>query len=201
MDPQIWALILLLLSMVLLFAEVMIPSGGLIFFSSMICLGLAIYSGWTAWGTSSPTLFWVFVAMAVILLPSSVIAAFKVFPHTSMGRKLERPAEEEVTHYQEEQQRLQTYLGKVGETATPLNPAGMLLMGHERFHCFSQGQIVERGTPVKVIAVSGNRLQVRPLSLEEGRQSTLSENQPTNIPQKFTNDFDFDLPPTENRDS
>ncbi|MDB5339347.1 MAG: hypothetical protein JWN70_4966 [Planctomycetaceae bacterium] len=162
MDPAFLAVLLLLLSMVLLFAEVLIPSGGLLFFGSMVALACAVWSAYNAWWYANPLVFWVFVIGALILLPASVVAAIQVWPHTPMGKQLEPPTSEEVTPFVVEQQRLSRMIGQIGETVTPLNPAGMVLIAGERVHCFSEGLIVERGVRVRVLAVQGNRVLVRP---------------------------------------
>ncbi|MES2790859.1 MAG: NfeD family protein [Planctomycetota bacterium] len=168
MDPWFLAVLLLLLSMVLLFAEVLIPSGGLLFFGSMLALAGAVWSAYSAWWYSNPLLFWGFVIGALILLPASVAAAIQVWPHTPMGKQLEPPTSEEVTPFVVEQQRLGRMIGQIGETVTPLNPAGMVLIAGERVHCFSEGLIVERGVRVRVLAVQGNRVLVRPSLSKDG---------------------------------
>lgn len=167
MDPAFLAVLLLLLSMVLLFAEVLIPSGGLLFFGSMVALGCAVWSAWTAWWTTNPVMFWSFVMGSLVLLPASVAAAIQVWPHTPMGKQMEPPTIEEVTPYVAEQQRLNRLVGQIGETVTPLNPAGIVLLAGERVHCFSEGLVVDRGTKVRVLAVQGNRLLVRPHNPKE----------------------------------
>lgn len=161
MDPWFLAVLLLLLSMVLLFAEVLIPSGGLLFFGSMVALGCAVWSAWSAWWYANPIMFWSFVMGSLVLLPASVAAAIQVWPHTPMGKLMEPPTAEEVTPYVAEQQRLGRLIGQVGETQTPLNPAGIVLIAGERVHCFSEGLVIDSGTKVRVLAVQGNRLLVR----------------------------------------
>jgi len=218
MDPWFLAVILLLLSMVLLFAEVLIPSGGLLFFGSMIALGCALWAAWGAWWQSNPIMFWSFVLCSLVLLPASVGAAVQVWPHTPMGKQLEPPTNEEVTPFLAEQQRLGNLIGKFGVTVTPLNPAGMVLIDGERVHCFSEGQIVDRNVRVRILAVQGNRLMVRVATAKEftveqtdlvdvGMLDSANAPEPVraNIPLDDTVsaprnhliadcDFDFDLP-------
>lgn len=181
MDPWFLAVLLLLLSMVLLFAEVLIPSGGLLFFGSMVALGCAVWSAWTAWWYTNPIMFWSFVMGSLVLLPASVAAAIQVWPHTPMGKMMEPPTAEEVTPYVEEQLRLSQLIGQIGETVTPLNPAGMVLISGERVHCFSEGLVVDRGTRVRVLAVQGNRLLVRPhVAKEPSAEIPLTDSQALN---------------------
>ncbi len=167
--------------MVLLFAEVLIPSGGLLFFGSMVALGCAVWSAWTAWWYTNPIMFWSFVMGSLVLLPASVAAAIQVWPHTPMGKMMEPPTAEEVTPYVEEQLRLSQLIGQIGETVTPLNPAGMVLISGERVHCFSEGLVVDRGTRVRVLAVQGNRLLVRPhVAKEPSAEIPLTDSQALN---------------------
>lgn len=201
MDAWFLAILLLLLSMVLLFCEVLIPSGGLLFFGSMVALGCAVWSAWSAWWYPSPVLFWTFVMGALVLMPSSVMAAIQVWPHTPMGKKLEPPTTEEVTPYVAEQQRLAQLVGMEGQTVTPLNPAGLVLVQGERIHCFSEGMIVERGTTVRVLAVQGNRILVRQVlphvTTVQKPDSSHVSNTPSNLATRDLLDdgtLDFDLP-------
>ncbi|MDB5387251.1 MAG: hypothetical protein JWM11_2897, partial [Planctomycetaceae bacterium] len=138
----------------------------------------------------------------LVLLPASVGAAIQVWPHTPMGKLLEPPTNEEVTPFAAEQLRLGKLIGKFGETVTPLNPAGMLQIAGERVHCFSEGQIVERGVRVRVLAVQGNRLMVRTatsqeLNVEDPDLHAVVAKAKTELPVNrliVDGDFDFDLP-------
>ena len=193
MDSSLWACLLLVFALGLLFAEVFIPSGGMILITAIFCLGGAIWSAWAAWGTSSPAMFWTFVSAAVILVPSSVGAAVWVWPYTAMGRRAEPPTLEEVTPYLEQQRRLEQLIGQIGETATPLNPSGMLRIQGERIHCQSEGVNVQKGRRVKVMGVQGNHVIVREVPPE-----TFSGHSNSSDPAKKEgqSSVDFDLPST-----
>ena len=88
-----------------------------------------------------------------------------ILPQTEFGKQvlLEAPDLEEVTPYQEEQRQLQRLVGHVGKTLTLLNPGGLVLVDGTRQHCESEGNMLEAGVPVEVIAVKGNRVVVRPV--------------------------------------
>jgi membrane-bound ClpP family serine protease len=53
-------------------------------------------------------------------------------------------------------------LGRSGKTTTPLVPAGKAQIGSELVDVITDGRMVERGTPVRVIQVLGNRVIVEP---------------------------------------
>jgi membrane-bound ClpP family serine protease len=51
-------------------------------------------------------------------------------------------------------------LGQVGMTISPLVPAGKARFGNEFVSVISDGDIISKGTPVKVTRVTGNRVEV-----------------------------------------
>ena len=169
MDNSILAVLLLLICLALLVAEIFIPSGGLIFAVSMLCLAGSIWFAWNAWGESHPTLWWTFLSALVILLPVSVGGALYLFPRTAMGRRflLEAPELSEVTPYSEEESHLNQLIGVSGKTLTLLNPGGLVSVDGERLHCESEGMMLDAGTDVRVISVRANRLVVRAISKDE----------------------------------
>lgn len=54
-------------------------------------------------------------------------------------------------------------VGKEGETLTPLNPTGLILIDGKKHEAFSQSGSLSRGTKVKVNAVESFRLKVTSL--------------------------------------
>ncbi len=51
-----------------------------------------------------------------------------------------------------------------GEAATDLRPAGILEVGDQRYDVVTEGDFVQRGTRIRIIHVSGNRIVVEPIS-------------------------------------
>jgi membrane-bound serine protease (ClpP class) len=52
-------------------------------------------------------------------------------------------------------------LNRTGSTLTALRPSGTVLIEGKRVDVVTEGQMIERGTPVRVIAVEGLRVVVR----------------------------------------
>lgn len=192
MDYSTWALLLLFVGILLLVAEVFIPSGGAISVMATVCLVAALVCAWYAWWPKSQGYFWIFIASMAALLPSVISAAFYVWPNTPIGKRaiLEAPTPEEVESFVELQEKYGRMVGKIGETATLLNPAGIIRIDGERVHCQSEGMIIEPGLPVRIIAVQGNRVLVRRTVLEPqaaGDDSPLPSHPQTTPP------LDFDI--------
>lgn len=190
MPSAVIAPFLLLCCLILLFAEVFLPTGGTLFLTSMACLGASLWVAWTAWGTSFPLLWYGFLTLSLLLPPTVVILAFRLWPYTSLGKKFEPPTEEEVNPYLGEEERLARYIGLSGSTATPLNPSGIVIINHERLDCFSEGLSIEADTEVRVIEIRRNRIIVRPVSWDQPSESPRVEDTTAST------DLDFDLPTT-----
>ncbi len=169
MDYSIWAFLMLAIGLVLLVAEVFIPSGGIIFILAAGSLVTSLLCAWLAWWPGQPTYFWGFIAGMVLLLPVSVGLAFHLWPSTPIGRRaiLEGPAPHEVDGFGEQERKNQQLVGKVGETVTTLNPSGMALIDGARVHCQSEWMIVEAGTRVRVVGSRMNTVIVRRMSTSE----------------------------------
>ncbi len=192
MDPGNLAIILLVLGLSLIVCEVFIPSAGLIAAFATLCFAGSIAAAYTAWWYKNPPYFMIYLVSLLVLIPSALAGAFYLLPRTAFGRQvlLEAPDLDEVTPYQEEQRQLQRLVGQVGKTMTLLNPGGIVLVDGARQHCESEGQMLEAGTPVEIVAVKGNRLVVRPAqpgSPSVPRDTRLSQSDDQRP-------LDFDLP-------
>ena len=54
-------------------------------------------------------------------------------------------------------------IGMKGVTATTLRPGGFATIGGKRIDVVTNGEMIEQGIPVEVVAVEGNRIQVQPV--------------------------------------
>ncbi len=190
MDQSHLALLLLAVSLGLMIAEVFIPSGGVLTVLVLCCLAASVYCAWTAWWVSNPTAWWSYLLGVVVLVPATISGAFYALPRTVIGKKvlLEAPDPEEVTPYIREQQHLEDQLGRLGKTLSLLNPGGMVQVQSERFHCESEGILVEPDEEVRIVGVKGLRLVVRPTSYESDSSAT-----PSDFPGSDEQPLDFDI--------
>ena len=202
MDDGYIAILLLVVCVILLIAEVFIPSGGMLLITAGVCLAAAIWFAWRAWFDPSrssydPLKWWSFIGTAAVVIPAVAAGLLFWFPRTSMGKRvlLEAPSLEEVTAYDEEAARLRKLIGSRGETVTLLNPGGIVLVDGERHHCETEGMAVEPKQAVEVVNVAANRLVVRSC----GEDSVGDAESPTALesksePPSDEEPFDFDFP-------
>lgn len=157
------AILLLIVCLVLLVAEVFIPSGGMILVTAGVCLTASVWFAWKAWWPDYPLAWWAYLGSVVIAIPAVVGGGLYLFPRTPMGRRvlLDAPNLEDVTAHAEEAERLQQLVGRRGQSMTLMNPGGIVLVNGERHHCESEGLLIEPRTEVEVVGVSGTRLVVR----------------------------------------
>jgi membrane-bound ClpP family serine protease len=192
MDSGYLAILLLVVGLALIICEVFIPSAGLIAALATLCIAGSVASAWSAWAYTNPTYFALYALALVLMIPSAVSGAFYLLPRTAFGRKvlLEAPNLDEVTPYQEEQRQLLRLVGHVGKTLTLLNPGGLVEVDGTRQHCESEGQMLEAGTPVEIVAVKGNSVVVRPVE-HPPRQT---EDADPKRDHSADDSLDFDLP-------
>ena len=154
----VFAVLLYLASAVLVIAEVFIPSGGIITLCSLACLagGVAIFFH------HSGTAGWVGVIIAVVMIPSVLIVAYKIFPKTSFGKSVTlTPPQRQQGDAIPDTDELKGLLGAEGVVLTPLRPVGMCDFSGQRVECVAEGGYVDKDKKVKVIDVEHRRLTVR----------------------------------------
>ena len=154
----VFAVFLYFACAVLIIAEVFIPSGGLISICAMACLigGISIFF------RHSLTAGWIGIIVAVVMIPSVVLAAYKMFPKSKFGKAVTlTPPEREPGDAIPDTAELQKLLGASGIVVTPLRPVGMCNFSGERVECVAESGYVEKDKTVEVIHVEGTQLTVR----------------------------------------
>jgi len=182
--------------LVLLVAEIFVPSGGIIGVLALLSLGSAIWAAWLAWWDTNPGLWWSYIAGVMILIPTTLGFAVRFFPNTTWGKKVihEVPTLDEVTGFKAETEHLRSLLGKVGKTQTLLNPSGFVIVNNERLHCESQGMIIESHEDVEVIAVEGTRLVVKMIKQAPAEESKTDSEIAQSTDSKSDKTLDFEIP-------
>lgn len=154
------AIFLFLVCAALLVTEIFVPSGGLIGVVALACLGGGIAIGFQC----GPVVGWIMVGAAALLIPTVLILAYRVFPHTRFGRAVtleppERPRGDAVP----DTDSLRSLMGARGMVLTPLRPVGMCDFSGLKVECVAENGYVDTGQNVEVIRVQGTQLTVRQL--------------------------------------
>jgi membrane-bound serine protease (ClpP class) len=142
----------------LIVAEVFVPSGGLISLGALACIigGIAIFF------IHSTTAGWIGVIIAVIMIPTILIIAYRIFPKTRFGKSVTlTPPQREAGDAIADTEKLKELLGAVGQVLTPLRPVGICDFSGQRVECVAESGYVNKGKKVKVVRVQSTQLTVR----------------------------------------
>lgn len=160
MDPIIWAVLLLVLSLLLVAVEMFVPSQGII---GVLAVVAAIAANVLAFYTKGMTVGSLFILATLVLLPSSFGLMIKLWPKTSMGRRvlLDIPSGDEVLPPADPRRQLAQLVGRSGRAKTMMLPGGTVEVEGHIYEAVSEGMPIEAGDPVLVTQIRHNRLIVR----------------------------------------
>lgn len=153
--PLFYPVLLQAIGVLLILAEVIIPSGGLITFFTM---GIFVYSLYLVFTGVSAAAGAVFVIFDIILIPVMVIVAFRLLARSPVTLKTRLSGKQGYVSQSDEED---VYLNQSGKTLTNLRPSGMAIIGGKRVDVVSRGEYIEKDTEITVIAVTGNQVIVR----------------------------------------
>ncbi len=154
----IFAVFLFLACAALLVVEVFVPSGGLLSVLAAACVA----GGITLFFRHSVVGGWIGVGVAVVLVPSALIVAYKIFPSTRFGKAVTlTPPDRTPGDAIPDTDHLQTLVGQEGIVTGPLHPVGLCDFSGHRVECVSETGYVDAGVKVRVIRIQGTQLTVR----------------------------------------
>ena len=154
-DSLLFPIILQLVGVVVIIAEIILPSGGIL---SIAALGVFGYSLFIVFNQISITIGFFFVAADLILIPVLVILGLKLLARSPVTLRKTLSSKEGVTSQSSD---LESYLGKQGKTVTNLRPAGTAMIDGKRVDVVTRGEYLEKDAAIIVTAVTGNQIIVR----------------------------------------
>ncbi len=149
--------LLLALGLGFIFAEIFVPSFGVLGILAGISLLGSIYYAFqigAVWGT-------VFVGVTLGLSIFSISMAYRVLPYTPFGKKLLILGEDTSTQeWKGSDLKLRELLNQEGVTISALRPAGMAEIHGQRVDVVARGEMIDAGIKIRVKQVDGNRVVV-----------------------------------------
>ena len=148
---------------ILLLLETVLP-GLIAGILGLICLAAAIIQSYLEFGpvTGTYVLFGIMVALLV-----GTMLWVKIFPQTRFARVF--TSNRTVGDINTERPEL---LNQTGAALTALRPSGTALINGHRVDVVTEGSMIDRNTPIRVVAVEGMRVVVRALSETSAQQTT-----------------------------
>jgi membrane-bound ClpP family serine protease len=147
-------LLLCVTGLLLLVAEVVFVSFGVIATAAAIALLSAIFVAFqhsVAFGVT-------IVAVEAVASPVVLSFAFKLLPKTRFGKAMILSGPQ--AGATAEDPALRALVGKAGDTVSPLRPAGFARIDGARVDVVTRGEMLDVGCPIVVLDVAGNRVVV-----------------------------------------
>jgi len=149
------ALVLLLIGLALIVAEVFLPSLGVLSVAATAAIVAAIALAFQD-GRSTGIAF---LAATAVLVPTTIMLGFRLFPRTPFGRRMVAGGLSFGSKASFDERDL-TLVGKQGVLEADCRPAGVARLEGRRVDVVTRGEWIERGAPVRVVEVQGNRVVV-----------------------------------------
>ena len=176
MDHILLAYVLVIIGLVLMAAEVFLPTGGILF---VLAIGALIVG--IAMSFYSNTTHGMITLLAVfILIPVLGPVLLHIMPRTTMGKRLFLTAHEDDASVaaMPVNLELEQLRGRYGKTVSSLRPSGVTQFDGRRVDTISEGDMIGPGQWVRCIDVKAGRVIVRQVS----GPPDLADMDPTLIP-------------------
>jgi membrane-bound serine protease (ClpP class) len=154
-DSLLLPVILQLVGVVVIIAEIILPSGGIL---SIAALGVFGYSLFIVFNEISMIIGFSFVAADLILIPVLVIVGLKLLARSPITLRKTLSRKEGISSQSSE---LESYVGRQGNALTDLRPAGIAVINDKRVDVVTRGEYLEKDSAIIVTAVTGNQIIVR----------------------------------------
>jgi membrane-bound serine protease (ClpP class) len=143
---------LLLAGLLLLFLETLLP-GMIAGIAGLICLGGAVVLGYTRF--DPPVGHYILGGTLLALIIGGVLW-IKYFPDSPAGRWFISTGQTGTVGAEKPE-----LLNATGTAITALRPSGAAMIQSRRVDVVSEGAFIEKGQPIKVVAIEGLRVVVR----------------------------------------
>ena len=158
-DNLTLAYTLILLGVVLLIAELFIPTFGVL---TALAIGAMVVGVAMTFANDTSTGLVTLIAV-FLLVPAVMAAAFNYAPRTRFGKRLflNGPQEDETVAHMPVNLELEQLRGRFGRTTSSLRPSGVADFDGRRVDVLSEGALVEPDQWVRCIDVKAGRVIVR----------------------------------------
>jgi membrane-bound ClpP family serine protease len=148
-------IVLQLVGILVIIAEIIIPSGGIL---GILAAGLFGYSLYIVFSQVSGTAGMLFVMADLVTIPILVYVGIKFLARSPVTLRARLSKKDGVTSQDAAQN---AFLGMEGRTVTDLRPSGVAIIDRQRIDVVTRGEYIERETDIIVTAVRGNQIVVK----------------------------------------
>jgi membrane-bound ClpP family serine protease len=144
-----------LVGILVIIAEIILPSGGIL---AILATGLFGYSLYLVFTNISASAGMAFIIADLIIVPILLYFGIKFLAKSPVTLRTKLSREDGVTAQSTDQNH---YLGSVGLAITDLRPSGVATIDDQRLDVVTRGEYLEKQTEIIVIAVRGNQIVVK----------------------------------------
>lgn len=153
-EQYILPIVLQIAGVIVIIAEIILPSGGIL---SVLAMGLLGFSLFKAFAISSQTGI-LFTVADIIMIPVLVLIGLKLLAKSPVTLRRSLSKAEGIII---EKADMAVLMDASGTAITNLRPAGAIKINNKRIDAVTQGEYIDKGTTVRVIQVTGNQIIVK----------------------------------------
>ena len=147
--------VLQLAGVLIIIAEIFLPSGGLL---ALVAAGLFGYSLFIVFHDISTMAGTYFVLADLIIIPALLVLGLKILARSPATLRETLSSESGVVSQSPE---LESFMGREGKSVTDLRPGGTAIIDDKRLDVVSRGEYIEKDSNLIVVEVTGNQIIVR----------------------------------------
>ena len=163
MDYLTVALVLMALGVLLLLAEIMLPTGGILVVAALLFfafgVGIILYYGTLTEGL-------VAIGALVVGLPAAFYVGMIAWKRLSLDTEL--AADPTAATQLPQVAELERLKGRTGKTVSPMRPSGSVEFDSNRVDAMTEGIMLDAGVWVRCVDVKGGKVIVRKLESLDG---------------------------------
>lgn len=155
MNEAVWVpLILQVAGVLVIIAEIIIPSGGILSLVAAGLIGFSLYQSFTA---VSMTAGYLFLAADAVILPILVYVGLKLLEKSPVTLRRTLSSKDGVTSQARD---LESLIGQRGTAVTDLRPSGKALLEKKKVDVVTRGDYIRKESRIIVTQVTGNQVIV-----------------------------------------
>ena len=147
-------LILQVIGIIIIIAEIILPSGGILSVLAISTLGFSLFKAFSI----SSNIGMIFLIADIIMVPLLVLLGLKLLAKSPVTLRKTLSKKEGVVSQKESMDQL---LNASGIALTDLRPAGSIRIDKKKIDAVTQGEYIDKDTLVHVIEVTGNQIIVK----------------------------------------
>ncbi|MCP3898614.1 MAG: serine protease [Desulfobacteraceae bacterium] len=153
-EQIILPLVLQIIGVVVIIAEIILPSGGILSIIAISVLGLSLFKAFSI----SSNIGMIFSVADIIMIPLLVLLGLKLLAKSPVTLRKTLSKEDGVVSQKDSMDKL---LNASGVAITDLRPAGSIRINDKKIDAVTQGEYIDKGASVQVVQVTGNQIIVK----------------------------------------